>query len=354
MKPNTLNQTEMLYKQLGQNGPLVSRLSLGTMTFGAETDEAEAFRQLDYFADYGGTFIDTADVYSAGASEEIIGRWIAKRGGLGNMILATKGRFAPPAGSYGGSRRAIVKALEASLKRLQVEAIDVYYMHGWDIHTDIAETVSTLGDLIRTGKIHHIAWSNVSGWQIQKIVSTCDQLGVPRPVAVQPQYNLLDRGIEIEVLPCSLDNGIALAPWSPLGGGWLTGKYNRQTQPSGNTRLGEDPSRGVEAYDKRNTDKTYKVLDVLETIAVQHKRPISHVALAWLLSRPSVATLLIGARTLAQLQDNLESISLRLEGKDIHSLTQVSAPGLPEYPYQFLSDWSGMTIWDELGSKVTR
>lgn len=202
------NQENMLYRQLGQNGPIVSRLSLGTMTFGAESNEQEAFRQLDCFADYGGTFIDTADVYSAGLSEEIIGRWIKQRGGLGQMILATKGRFAPISGSYGGSRRAIVKALEASLKRLQLDAIDVYYMHGWDTQTDICETVSTLGDLIRLGKIHHIAWSNVSGWQIQKIVSTCDKLGVPRPVSVQPQYNLLDRGIEIEVLPCC--NGFAI------------------------------------------------------------------------------------------------------------------------------------------------
>ncbi|WP_238326180.1 aldo/keto reductase [Marinomonas sp. S3726] len=346
------NSTHMQYQQLGQNGPIVSRLALGTMTFGAETNEAEAFRQLDCFADYGGTFIDTADVYSAGISEEIIGRWIKQRGGLGQMILATKGRFAPPAGSYGGSRRAIVKSVEASLKRLQLDSIDVYYMHGWDTQTDIEETVNALGDLIRMGKIHHIAWSNVSGWQIQKIVSTCDKLGVSRPISVQPQYNLLDRGIEVEVLPCCLENGIGLAPWSPLGGGWLTGKYNRQTVPTGSTRLGENPARGVEAYDKRNTDKTYRVLDTLESIATQHQVPISHVALTWLLSRPAVNTLLLGARTIGQLEDNLKSISLELERKEINTLTKVSAPGLPEYPYQFLTDWSGITIWDELGSSL--
>lgn len=350
MSSNISNSKAMTYQQLGLNGPVISRLSLGTMTFGAETDEAEAFRQLDCFAEYGGTFIDTADVYSAGVSEEIIGRWIKQRGGLGNMILATKGRFAPPSGSYGGSRRAIVKALHASLKRLQLDAIDVYYMHGWDTQTDINETISTLGDLIRAGKIHHIAWSNVSGWQIQKIVSTCDQLGVPRPVSVQPQYNLLDRGIEVEVLPCCLENGIGLAPWSPLGGGWLTGKYGRLAAPSGQTRLGENPSRGVEAYDKRNTDRTYQVLDTLETIANQHNRPMSQVALAWLLSRPSVATLLIGARTLTQLEDNLAAIDLTLKAQEVEALTQVSATGLPEYPYQFLSDWSGMTVWQELGT----
>ena len=344
------NPTAMAKEQLGRNGPIVSRLALGTMTFGAETDEAEAFRQLDLFADHGGTFIDTADVYSGGISEEIIGRWIKQRGGLGKIILATKGRFSPPAGSHGGSRRAIVKALEASLARLQTDAIDVYYMHGWDTHTEIEETVATLGDLIRIGKIHNIAWSNVSGWQIQKIVSTADMLGVPRPVAVQPQYNLLDRGIEYEVLPCCLENGIAVAPWSPLGGGWLTGKYNCNTEPTGKTRLGENPNRGVEAYGKRNTNRTYRVLDTLRGIAESLNRPMSHVALAWLLSRPGVATLLLGARTVEQLQDNLCSISLTIAAEDIDSLTRTSAPGLPEYPYQFLSDWSEMHVWQDLGT----
>ncbi len=266
------------------------------------------------------------------------------------VVLATKGRFSPPSGSYEGARRAIVKALGASLTRLQVDAIDVYYMHGWDIHTEITETVRTLGDLICAGKIHNTAWSNVSGWQIQKIVSTSDQLGIPRPVALQPQYNLLDRNIEYEVLPCCLENDIALAPWSPLGGGWLTGKYTREAAPSGKIRLGENPNRGVESYSKRNTDKTYQVLDTLDGIAKRLNQSMSHVALAWLLSRPGVATLLLGARTVAQLQDNLESISLKLEPEDINSLTEVSAPGLPEYPYQFLSDWSEMHVWKDLGT----
>ncbi len=350
MGENTTDQKSMTIRQLGRNGPLVSSLSLGTMTFGAETNEGEAFSQLDCFADYGGTFIDTADAYSDGKSEEIIGRWIKLRGGLGNIILATKGRFSPPSGSYGGSRRAIVKSLETSLMRLQVEAIDVYYMHGWDIQTDIEETVSTLGDLIRVGKIHNIAWSNVSGWQIQKILSTTDKLGIPRPIAVQPQYNLLDRGIEYEVLPCCLENDISLAPWSPLGGGWLTGKYNRDVTPTGNTRLGEDPSRGVEAYSKRNNERTFKILNMLQRVAQKHDHPMSHVALGWLLSRPGVASVLLGARTVEQLKDNLSSISLALGEDDIKSLTEISAPGLPEYPYQFLSDWSDIQVWNELGT----
>lgn len=346
----TTQAMQMHINPLGRNGPLVTKFALGTMTFGAETNEADAFRQMDIYADHGGNFIDTADVYSAGVSEEFIGRWIAQRGGLSDIILATKGRFFSPAGSRGGSRRAITKAVEASLSRLQVDAIDVYYMHGWDRDTDIAETISTLGDMVHAGKVHNLAWSNVSGWQLQKIIMTADMLGVPRPVAVQPQYNLLDRGIEIELLPCCLENEIAIAPWSPLGGGWLTGKYTADKMPSGKTRLGEDPNRGVEAYDNRNTDKTHAILGKLAEIGEIHNRPMSHVALAWLSARPGVTTLLLGARTVAQLEDNLAASDLVLSTSELAELTKLTAPGLPQYPYQFLADWSELSVWSELGT----
>jgi aryl-alcohol dehydrogenase-like predicted oxidoreductase len=335
---------------LGRNGPVVSRLALGTMTFGAETSEHEAHRQLDLFAACGGTLIDTADVYSGGASEEIIGRWGQARGGLGDLVIATKGRFAPPLGSHGGSRRALVRCVEASLKRLQVEAIDLYFIHGWDRHTDLAETLVTLGDLVRAGKIHHTGWSNVGGWQLQRIVSTAQAQGLPVPVALQPQYSLLDRGIEIEVLPCALENGIGLTPWSPLGGGWLTGKYGAIARPSGATRLGEDPDRGVEAYNLRNTPRTHAVLDVLRRIAERLDRPMSHVALAWLGARPGVGSILLGARTLKQLEGNLAAADLELGADDMAALTKVSAPGLPPYPYGFLQNWSELDIWWRLGT----
>ena len=333
---------------LGRNGPVVSRLALGTMTFGVETDEADAFRQLDLFVDRGGTFIDTADVYGAGASERIIGKWGRRSGAMDGLVIATKGRFAPPAGSHGASRRAIVRSVDASLERLQIEAIDLYFIHGWDRHTDVAETLATLGDLVRAGKIHNIGWSNVSGWQLQKIVSTAQAGGHPVPVVVQPQYNLLERGIEIEVLPCCLEAGIAITPWSPLGGGWLTGKYRADTRPSGATRLGEDPDRGVEAYDRRNTEHTHAVLDVLRSIAARHDRPPAHVAIAWLLSRPGVASVLLGARGTGQLEDNLASADLVLEPSDVTALADVSSPTLPAYPYAFLEDWSGIDIWKRL------
>lgn len=342
--------TALDVNNLSRGGPQVSRFALGAMTFGAETCEADAFNQLDCFIEHGGNFIDTADVYSRGLSEQIIGRWGRQRGGLDDLVIATKGRFAPPAGSHGASRRSLVRSVDASLKRLQIDAIDVYFIHGWDEHTGVADTLATLGDLVQTGKIHHIAWSNLSGWQLQKIISTAESRGLPTPVALQPQYSLLERGIEIEVLPCCLEAGIGLTPWSPLGGGWLTGKYDPLDRPTGNTRLGVDPNRGVEAYDLRNTDRTWQILAVITRIAQRHERPLAHVALAWLGSRPGVASILLGVRTLSQLQDNLAAADLVLSASELTELTQVSAIDLPAYPYRFLETWGDVGVWKMLGS----
>ncbi|XBQ10779.1 MAG: aldo/keto reductase [Salinarimonas sp.] len=342
--------TPMPTRSLAGGGPIVSTLGLGTMTFGVETPEEEAHRQLDLFVARGGTFVDTADVYGGGASEEIIGRWGRRRGGLGDLVVATKGRFRPPPGSHGASRRGLVRAVEASLRRLQVEAIDLYFVHGWDRHTDVAETLATLQDLVRAGRIHHVGWSNLAAWQLERIVSTARAGGLPAPVALQPQYNLLERGIELEVLPCCLEAGIALTPWSPLGGGWLTGKYRADVRPSGATRLGENPARGVEAYDLRNTERTHVVLDVLRAIAERHDRPMAQVALAWLLARPGVASVLVGARDAQQLDANLGAADLVLADEEVAALAEVSAPGLPAYPYAFLETWSQLDVWRRLGT----
>ncbi|MEP0520492.1 MAG: aldo/keto reductase [Hyphomicrobiales bacterium] len=344
------NKAAMAFSPLARGGPIVSRFALGAMTFGAETDETEAFKQLDLFVDHGGTFIDTADVYSNGLSEEIIGRWAHLRGGAEDLIIATKGRFAPPPGSHGASRRSLTRAVEKSLRRLKLDAIDLYFIHGWDKHTDVADTLATLADLVRAGKIHNIAWSNVTGWQLQKIISTARQHGFPIPVALQPQYNLLDRGVEVEVLPCCLEEGIALTPWSPLGGGWLTGKYSPEARPEGASRLGEDPNRGVEAYDLRNNSRTHTILAVLRSIAEQHNRPMTHVALAWLLSRPGVASILLGARTARQLTSNLAASDLILAPTDLKELTIASSGGLPDYPYKFVEEWSKFDVWKRLGT----
>lgn len=347
---NASTATTMPIRRIGRGGPFVSSFALGTMTFGAETDEQEAHKMLDLFAERGGTLIDTADVYSGGISEEMIGRWVSARGGVDDLMIATKCRFSPTAGSAGASRRAILRAVESSLKRLKVDAIDLFFIHGWDIDTDVVETLQALADLISQGKIHHIGWSNITGWQLERICSTARAQGLPVPVAIQPQYSLLERGVEWEVVPCALEHGVGVTPWSPLGGGWLTGKYSADVRPSGNTRLGEDPNRGVEAYDRRNTDHTYSVLRVVQEVAEQSGHPMSHVALSWLASRPGVSSILIGARTAEQLTDNLDAVDFDLTGEAIDALTEVSAIGLPEYPYGFVRDWSKVGHWNRLGT----
>ena len=334
---------------LGPRGPVVSRLALGTMTFGVETPEADAHAQLDAFVEAGGTLLDTADVYGDGESERIVGRWLADRG-HDHVLVATKGRFAPPPGSRGASRRSLVRSLDASLGRLGLDAVDVYFVHGWDDETPVEETLDALSAEVRKGKAHAVGWSNVTGWQLARIMTTARLGGFVVPTVLQPQYNLLDRTIEWDVLPCALDEGLAVTPWSPLGGGWLTGKYARDERPTGATRLGEDPDRGVEAYDRRNTEATWRVLDAVAAVAERHDRPMAHVAVAWLLTRPGVASVLLGARTPGQLADVLGAASLTLPDDDLAALGRASAPGLPDYPHGMLEEYAGMRVWDTLGT----
>ncbi len=344
--------SDMPTANLGRSGLDVSRLALGTMTFGVETDEADAFAQLDLFRERGGTLLDTADVYGAGESERIVGRWLNDRCPT-DTIVATKGRFAPPPGSAGASRRGLVRAVDASLDRLDIEAIDLYFVHGWDSDTSIEETLDTLSGLVRGGKIHHVGWSNVTGWQLATIVTTARLGGHVVPCAVQPQYNLLDRGIESELLPCCLDEELAVVPWSPLGGGWLTGKYRPDQRPRGSTRLGDDPNRGVEAYDTRNSPRTWDILDVVDEIARNHGVSMAEIAIAWLLTRPGVATLLLGARTSDQLADTLGASTVTLTSDERNRLTAVSAPGLAPYPYGMIEAFCGVDHWSRLGSART-
>lgn len=329
----------------------IDRYALGTMTFGVETDEATARAQLDAFVEAGGTRIDTADVYGAGESERILGRWLADRPDA-DVVLTTKGRFAPPTGSAGASRRGIAMAVEGSLRRLGVDSIDCYLIHGWDQATPVEETLDALSAQARAGRIHRIGWSNVTGWQLQRIVTTARLAGHVVPDVLQAQYNLLDRGIELELLPVCLEEGVGLTCWSPLGGGWLTGKYRRDQRPDGPTRLGEDPGRGVEAYDTRNVEATWQVLDVVGQVAAHHDVAMGHVALAWLAGRPGVEQVILGARTLEQLTDNLAATKLVLRPEDTDRLTRVSAPGIPAYPYGLVADICTVEHWQRLGTTV--
>ena len=327
----------MDYRTLGNSGASVSELTLGTMTFGAEADETTSHQILDTFVAGGGTLVDTADVYSAGVSEEIIGRWLAARPtDAAQVVLATKGRFPMGDGpnDVGLSRRHLARALDDSLRRLGTEHVDLYQMHAWDALTPIDETLRFLDDAISAGKIGYYGFSNYLGWQVTKAVGRADALGFAPPVTLQPQYNLLVRDIEHEVVPASLDAGIGLLPWSPLAGGWLSGKYRRDQAPTGSTRLGEDPTRGMEAWEARNADeRTWTVIDAVTAIADAHGASASQVALAWLLAQPAVTSVILGARTVEQLDDNLGASGLVLTADELTRLGDASAPRIDDYPY---------------------
>jgi aryl-alcohol dehydrogenase-like predicted oxidoreductase len=316
----------------------VSTLALGTMTFGTETDEQGSHAQLDAFVEAGGTLIDTADVYSDGVSEEIVGRWLARQpaGIRSQVVLATKGRFPMGEGpnDAGLSRRHLRDALDASLGRLGVDAVDLYQVHAFDPHTPLEETLRFLDDAVSAGKISYVGLSNYTGWQVQKVVDLADFRGLARPVTLQPQYNLLVREIEWEIVPACESTGLGLLPWSPLGGGWLTGKYTKDERPSGATRLGEDPERGVEAYDRRSTQqRTWDVIDAVESVAASRGVSMAQVALAWVVDRPLISSVILGARTLDQLRDNLGAAELHLDRDETARLDAASDPAPADYPY---------------------
>lgn len=328
----------MEYRTLGRSGTVVSTYCLGTMTFGNETDEAGSHEQLDVFVEAGGTFVDTADVYTAGASEEIVGRWLASRPAdvRDRVVLATKARFpmGPGANDAGLSRRHLDQALEASLRRLGVDTIDLYQPHAWDPLTPVEETLRWFDDVVRAGKVRYLGVSNFTGWQIQKTVDVSEHRGWPRPVTLQPQYNLLAREIEWEIVPACQENDLGLLPWSPLGGGWLTGKYTRDQRPTGATRLGEDPNRGVEAYDTRaREERTWRVIGALQQVAEERGVAMGSVALAWLHDRPAVTSVILGARTTEQLRANLQAAGLHLDAAETERLDQASDPAASDYPY---------------------
>jgi aryl-alcohol dehydrogenase-like predicted oxidoreductase len=327
----------MDYRTLGRSGCAVSSLALGTMTFGTETAEPAAHEQLDRFAAAGGTLIDTADVYSHGAAEEIIGRWLASRPAevTGPMVLATKGRFALDGAPNGAglSARHLTRALDASLARLGVPAVDLYQLHAFDPWTPLEETLRTLDGFIQAGKIRYYGLSNFTGWQLTKAVYLARELNLAGPVTLQPQYSLLVREIEWEIVPAARDAGIGLLPWSPLGGGWLSGKYRRDAQPSGATRLGEDPGRGMEAYARRGVARTWAVIDAVQKVAEDRGVPMAEVALAWVTARAGVTSTILGARTAAQLAANLRSAGLRLSAAETATLDAASDPHPADYPY---------------------
>src|SRR5512132_3035267 len=327
----------MDYRMLGASGCAVSALCLGTMTFGEETDEPDAHQQLDLFVEAGGTLVDTADVYGDGMSEEMIGRWFASRPGeiTEQVVLATKGRFGPDDSPNGAglSARHLTRALDASLRRLGRDAVDLYQLHAFDPLTPLEETLRTLDGFVRAGKIRYYGLSNFTGWQLTKVVHLARALNIAGPVTLQPQYSLLVREIEWEIVPAAMDAGLGLLPWSPLGGGWLSGKYQRDARPAGATRLGEDPERGMEAWERRGTERTWNIIDAVQKIAEDRGVSMAEVALAWVTDRPAVTSTILGARTTEQLETNLRAADLHLTAGETAALDQASDLHVSDYPY---------------------
>jgi len=326
----------MEYRQLGRSGLRISPLTLGTMTFGGqgkfqavgETDVEGARRQIDMALSAGVNVIDTADVYSDGAAEEIIGH--ALEGRRDRVLLFTKARFpmGPGPNDEGLSRHHLIQACEASLRRLGTDHIDLFQVHEWDGLTPLEETLAALEHLVESGKVRYVGCSNFAGWQVMKALGIADRLGLPRFVSQQVYLSLQERAAEYEIVPSALDQGLGLLIWSPLAGGLLSGKYRRgQEPPSGSRHASEWDEPPV--YDE---DKLYDTIDVLVEIAEGHGVSPARVALGWLLQRPGITTVIVGARTDEQLADNLAAAELELSAEDVSRLEQVSRPPLI-YPY---------------------
>jgi aryl-alcohol dehydrogenase-like predicted oxidoreductase len=318
----------MKYRTLPGTGISVSNLALGTMGYGTETDESEAFAILDAFVEADGNLIDTSNVYGAGASEEIIGRWFASRPAAvtSRIVLATKARFGtgPDVNEAGSYRRNLDRALTASLRRLGRENIDLYQLHGWDPITPIEGTLHFLDDAVRDGKISYIGLSNFTGWQMQLAISTAKTLGLHVPVTLQPQYNLVSREIEFEIVPAALHNTIGLLPWSPLAGGFLSGKYKKNEKVPTDARGGSGGPMN---------DQNWATLDTVRDIADSLGATPAQVAYSWVINRPGVVAPIAGAKTVAQLESNLVASDLDLDEDATKRLTKVSSPSPNDYPY---------------------
>jgi aryl-alcohol dehydrogenase-like predicted oxidoreductase len=256
-------------------------------------------------------------------------------------------------GLEGAGGEYLKSAVAASLDRLQIETIDLYQLHGWDPATPLLESLEAIHGLVADGSIRYFGVSNYTGFQLQKAIRLAEEHGLTPPVSLQPQYSLLSRQIEWELLPQCLEEEIGVLPWSPLGGGWLTGKYRAEAALPDDSRLGDDPNRGVEGVKHRDNANTYAVLAEVETIANRRGVSAAQVALNWVRQRPGVSSVLLGARNTAQLADNLSSLEWELEPVEMDRLTEVSAPGTAVYPYGFIENYCGYRAWEELGTRKT-
>ena len=336
------------YRTLGHSGLRVSPLCLGTMTFGTDwgwgAEVAESRAMLDRYLEAGGNFVDTANIYTKGHSEAILGDYFAERGGRNRAVLATKfcgslHRGDPNAG--GAGRKAIQQQLEQSLRRLRTDCIDLYWMHFDDPHTPIEETMRALDDLVRAGKVRYLGISDTPAWKVVQGQLEAQYRGWSPFVALQIEYSLIERTVEHDLLPMAQAHGLGVTPWSPLKGGLLTGKYGRNKQPQGE-------GRHVPGVSKSLTERNYAIIEAAETVATELGTGVAQVALAWVLARSGVASPILGARTLAQLEGNLQALAVTLPTELMARLDSASAPA-PIFPHGFLANTkhvmqSGATI----------
>jgi aryl-alcohol dehydrogenase-like predicted oxidoreductase len=332
-------ENQMEYRYMGRTGLKVSELCLGAMTYGRETSEEDSYRMLDQFKEVGGNFIDTADVYSLGLSETILGRWL-KGQNRDDFIIATKVRFDMGEGpnDLGLSRKHILAGIEASLKRLGTDYVDLYQIHGWDPGAPLEETLQTLDGLVQSGKVRYIGASNVTAWQLQKAIDISRHNGWEPFACLQPLYNLLDRELEWDIVPVCLNEGVGIIPWSPLRGGWLSGKYRRGMEgPPEGTRVEEASKQGwSESWQTYATERTWTIIDTMLAISEQTGKSAAQIALNWMLQMPGVTAPIIGARTMKHLEDNLGACGWSLTPEQMERLNLVSEKTLP-YPHNMIA-----------------
>jgi aryl-alcohol dehydrogenase-like predicted oxidoreductase len=330
----------MEYRFMGRTGLKVSELCMGTQTFGWGADEAAAHAMADCLVEAGGNFFDTSNIYNEGQSETILGRWLKKTGNRSQLVIATKVFFPTGKGpnDTGLSRKHLFDQIETSLRRLQTDYVDLYQTHCWDASTPLEETLRALDDLVRTGKVRYVGASNFTASQLTRAIMLSELHGWARFDCLQPEYSLLVRSTEWELLPLCRAEGIGVICWSPLAGGWLTGKYRRDQPPPPDSRVGR-ADRWDDLPEQRETERTWQIIDALIEIADARGKTPSQVALNWLLRQPGVTAPIFGARTLAQLQQNLGSVGWTLAPDEVARLTAASAIPLPS-PYSFIARYT--------------
>lgn len=330
----------MNYRFMGRTGLKVSELCMGTQTFGWGVDEATAFTLADQFIGVGGNFFDTSNTYNQGMSETILGNWLKRTANRSRLVIATKVFFPTGDGpnDTGLSRKHIFDQVDASLRRLQTDYIDIYQTHCWDASTPIDETYQAMNDLVRAGKVRYIGASNFTPSQLVRVNMMCEQRGWARIDCLQPEYSLLVRSTEWELLPVCREDGIGVIAWSPLAGGWLTGKYHRDQPPPSDSRVGR-ADRWDDQPEQRENETTWQIVDGLRSIAQARGKSPSQVALNWLLQQAGVTAPIFGARTSAQLTDNVGAVGWSLSPEELELLNSASAIPLPS-PYSFITRYT--------------